>query len=76
MLEISDTCQRELPKRKKCVAINKVKKGQRSEEHFDIRHGDTEVRVCPAGFQLTLVQYFLPVLPLLSFGMVMYVGSM
>ena len=37
-------------KRKKCVAVNKAERSWRSEEHFDIRHGDTEFGVCPAGF--------------------------
>jgi hypothetical protein len=30
-----------------------------SEELFAIRHGDAEFGVCPAGFCLALVQYFL-----------------
>ena len=36
-------------KRKKYVAVNKAERNWRSEEHFDIRHGDTEFGVCPAG---------------------------
>ena len=32
------------PKRK-CVAVNKAERSWRSEEHFDIRHGDAEFRV-------------------------------
>lgn len=39
------------PKRKKCVAVNKAKRGWRSEEGFDIRHGDAEFVVYPTGFQ-------------------------
>ena len=45
------------PKRKKCVAVNKDERSWRSKEHFDIRHGDAEFGVCPAGFQSSLVQY-------------------
>jgi hypothetical protein len=37
-------------KRKKFVAVNKDEKSWRSEECFDIRHGDAEFGVCPAGF--------------------------
>jgi hypothetical protein len=37
-------------KRKKCIAVNKAKRSWRSEEHFDIRHGDVEIWVCPACF--------------------------
>ena len=40
-----------LPKRKKCVAVNKDERSWRSEEHFDIRHGDAEFEVCPVNFQ-------------------------
>ena len=39
------------PKGKKFVAVNKDEKSWRSEEPFDIRHGDAEFGVCPAGFQ-------------------------
>ena len=40
------------PKRKKkFVIVNKDEKGvKRSEDCFDIRHGDAEFGVCPAGF--------------------------
>ena len=38
------------PKGKKFAAVNKDEKSWRSEEHFDIRHGDAEFGVCPAGF--------------------------
>lgn len=58
------------PKRK-CVAVNKAERSWRSEEHFDIRHGDPEMGVCPAGFWSPLAQRFLPVFLLLSPGMVM-----
>lgn len=30
------------PKKKKCTAVNKAERSLRSEEHFDIRHGDSE----------------------------------
>ena len=33
------------------VAVNKAERNQRSEEHFDIRHGDAEFGICPAGFR-------------------------
>jgi hypothetical protein len=39
------------PIRKKCVAVNKAEKSWRSEEHFDIGHGDAESGVCPTSFQ-------------------------
>ena len=32
------------PKRKNCVAVNKA------ERNLDIKHGDAEFGVCPAGF--------------------------
>jgi hypothetical protein len=39
------------PRRKKFVAVNKVeKRSWRSEDHFDIRHGDAEFGGCPAAF--------------------------
>lgn len=37
-------------KRKKCVVVNKTVRSWRSKEYFDIRHGDTEFGVYPAGF--------------------------
>ena len=37
-------------KRKKYVSVNKAERSWRSEEHFDIRHGDAEFGVCPARF--------------------------
>ena len=37
-------------KRKKCVPVNKATGSRRSEEHFDIRHGDAEFGVCPVVF--------------------------
>jgi hypothetical protein len=40
-------------RRKKFVAVKKIKKKKRScrsVDHFDIRHRDAEFGVCPAGF--------------------------
>ena len=47
------------PKRKKYVAINKAERSWRSEERFDIRHGDAEFGVCPVDSP----SCFLPGLP-------------
>jgi hypothetical protein len=44
------------------TAVTKDERSWRSEEHFDIRHGDAESEVCPAGFWSSLVQYFLTVI--------------
>ena len=38
------------PKREKCVAVNKAERSWRSEEHFEIRHGDAELVVYLASF--------------------------
>jgi hypothetical protein len=38
------------PRRKQLIAVNKIKKEWRSEDHFDISHGDAEFEVYPAGF--------------------------
>ena len=38
------------PRRKQFVAVNKYEKEWRSEDCFDISHGDAEFGVCPAGF--------------------------
>jgi hypothetical protein len=46
-------------KRKNCVAVKKAGRSWSSEEHFDIRHEDTEVGVWQTGFQF----YFPPVFP-------------
>ena len=58
MPELWDPCRGELltrawnqPKRKKCAAVSNAGRSWRSEEHFDIRRGDAEFGVCPAGFQ-------------------------
>jgi hypothetical protein len=44
------------------------KRSWRSEECFDIRHGDSDFRVCLAGFDFALIHYFLTMI----FSMVMY----
>jgi hypothetical protein len=38
------------PKREKCVAVNNAEKSWGSEEDSDIKHGDAEFGVFPAGF--------------------------
>jgi len=61
------------PKREKCVAVNKTERSWRSEEYFDIRHGDAEFSF-PSGFSvLLLVQHFHTTLSFLPFGMAMYI---
>jgi hypothetical protein len=40
--------------RENCVAVNQAKRNWRSEEHFDLRHGDVEFIVFPAGFFVLL----------------------
>ena len=47
------------PKRKNCAEVDKAERHWRCENCFDIGHGDAEFGVCPAGFGLALVQYFL-----------------
>lgn len=47
----------------------KAERSWRSEEDFDIRHGNSEF--AQLVFGLALVQYFLTVFPFLPFGMVM-----
>ena len=61
------------PKRKKCAAVSKAELSWRSEEHLDIRHGDAEFGVCPAGFQSCFVPVFPHCAPLATFWNVMYV---
>jgi hypothetical protein len=39
------------PTIEKCVALNKAERSWSYEEHFDVRHGDAELRVYPASFQ-------------------------
>lgn len=57
IVELWDTCWGELLrewnqlKRKMCVSANKVEWTWRSEEHFNIRHGDSIWSLHPAGFQ-------------------------
>ena len=54
LLEMSalwDTCQGSgTSPREKCVAVNKAERSWRSEEHFEIRHGDAELVVYLASF--------------------------
>jgi hypothetical protein len=38
------------PKESSLLQSTKMKKEWRSEDRFDISHGDTEFGVCPAGF--------------------------
>jgi hypothetical protein len=49
---LREAANRELnhPTRKNCVTLNKAAKSWRFEEHFDIRHGDTEFGAYLAGF--------------------------
>ena len=46
---------------------NKAEMSWRSEEHFDIKHRDTEFGVCPAGFQSCFGPIFPHYLPFPSF---------
>ena len=68
-------------KKKKCVAVNKAERSWRSEEHFDIRHGDAEFGVCPADFSscFSLVfSYYAPFPPIWNsnvYSVPLYVGS-
>ena len=48
--------------RKKKYGIVKTEWNWKSEESFDIRHGDVEFGSCPAGFGLIFIQYFLTML--------------
>ena len=56
MPDLEDTDQEELQTgceispRNRSVLVNKSNWSWRSEDHFDIRHGDTEHGVCPAIF--------------------------
>ena len=47
------------PRREKRVAVNRAEKSWISEECFDIRHGDVEFKVCPAG-QAVVAHAFYP----------------
>lgn len=82
-----DTCQGKLQTacgtspRKKCVAVNKAERNWRFEEHFDVRHGDSEFGVCTADFWPCFGPVFPHYVLLLPFGkrnvypMLLYVGS-
>jgi len=69
------------PTRKKCVAVNKAERNWRFEEHFDVRHGDSEFGVCTADFWPCFGPVFPHYVLLLPFGkrnvypMLLYVGS-
>ena len=61
------------PTRKKSVVVHRAEQSWRPEEHFDTRHGDAEFGFCPAGFWSCFGPVFSRFVPLLSFGMVMYI---
>ena len=50
------------PREKKYCIVNTTEWNWRSEESFDIPHGDAEFGSCPAEIGLALVQYFLTML--------------
>ena len=62
--------------------VNKAERGWRSEEHFDIRHGDAEFGICPTGFWFCFGPVFSHYVPLTPFWngdvcpVLLYVGSM
>lgn len=64
-------------KREKCIAVINIEWSWRFEEYFDVTNGDAEFGVYPAGFWsfffFFLVQHFLTLPPLYSFGMEMYI---
>jgi hypothetical protein len=71
------------PKREKCDLPQSTKlDGVRSEEPFNIRHGGTQRRVCPAGLQACFGPVFphcAPYLPLWNgnvYPVPLYAGSM
>lgn len=53
--------------RKRCIAVNKDERSWKSEEYFDVRHGNTRVWSLPSWFS---VQYFFTILP---FRIIMYI---
>ena len=80
MPELWNTCQGKLliesgtrSRERSCVVVNKTERSWKYEEHFDIRGEDAEFGLCPAGFGLGMVQYFLTVFLSLHFGVVMYI---
>ena len=52
------------PKRE-YVVVNRAKRGWRSEEHFEIRHGEPEFGVCPADVRSCLGPVFPQYFPFL-----------
>ena len=65
-----DTCNKEWKQvtTKEFVVVTKDEWSWRSEEYFDIKHGDTEFAVCPADFGLVWSSISL----LWHFGVVVY----
>lgn len=58
----------------KCVAVNNIEGSWKLKECFDIRHGDAELEFfILLAFYTALSQYFLTVVPFLSFGIVMHI---
>ena len=74
ILELGKVTNREWnqPTRKKCVVVNKAERNWRSEECFDIRHGDTEFGVCTVSSWSYLGPVSSHYDPFLSFLLVMY----
>jgi hypothetical protein len=50
MLRKAANRERNQPRRKQLLQSTKMKKEWRSEDRFDISHGDAEFEVCPTGF--------------------------
>ena len=69
-------------KREKCIVVNKAERTWRSEKCFDNKHGNTELRVCPTGFQSCfgpVFPYYAPFPPFWNgnvYFVLSYVGSM
>lgn len=47
------------PKREKCVAVNKGERSWRSEEIFDIKHGNKCLEFAQLAYGFAMVQYLL-----------------
>lgn len=52
------------------MSVVKAERNWRSEESFDIRHGDADLEFAQLIFSLALVQYSVTMLPFLLFRMV------
>ena len=79
MLGLGDACQEKLltgsgssPRGRSMLSVDKDERSWRSEECFDIRHGDMEVEFALLAFSFGLAQYFITILPFLHCGMAMY----